>query len=95
MENSEYFKDQRIKEISFEEQKNKCNLGKHFWSNLYCTPIGLARECKGCNKIEYFKDPYFCKLTPEQEEQEFKRKLLEKGKELKIKCDGVNVYIGD
>jgi hypothetical protein len=42
-----YAKKRRI-----EEQKHNCENDKHDWSNWFCVPAGLARECKGCNKTE-------------------------------------------
>ena len=53
MGDSEYFADKRIKNNTLIKEKNsECEHNKHLWSNWFCVPGGLARECKNCHKIK-------------------------------------------
>lgn len=63
MGDSEYFADKRVKYQTQLEKEYNCDKNSHQWSNWFCVPAGLAKECKICHKTEILekkeRDSYF------------------------------------
>ena len=42
----------QLKQEQLLKLKKECEKGNHKWSNWFCVPYGLAKECCICSKIE-------------------------------------------